>query len=287
MPAASQKPNIVWFKDTHKDDINLVGGKGANLGEMINAGFPVPDGFNITSPAYFKVVQHNQLKPKIQAYLNHLDVNDSTQLQQVAGQIQKLVAKVNIPDDIVTDIIKSYHQLSGVHDSLVAIRSSATAEDLPDASFAGQQATFLNIKGEANVIEHVKLAWASLFTARAIFYRQEKHFDHFKVGIAVPVQKMVQSQVSGVMFTLDPVTNDKTVIVIESVWGLGETIVQGSVTPDHYLVDKQSFKIIQKTVAPQGEMLSQKAGGNKMVRHTHTDTHRLTQDTRTHTHRHT
>lgn len=259
-------PNILFFKDTDKDDLPLVGGKGANLGEMLKAGFPVPDGFCVTAPAYFKLIKHNQLEPQIRKILEPLDVNKPEDLQAAAKSVQKLVAKVDIPQDISTDIIKAYHKLCGIHDKLVAVRSSATAEDLPDASFAGQQATFLNIKGEASLIEHIRLAWASLFTARAIFYRVQKHFDHFKVGIAVPVQLMVQAEVSGVMFTLDPVTNDKTVVTIESVWGLGETIVQGSVTPDHYVVDKKSLAIIQKTISEQDEMLAKKGPDTKEVK---------------------
>ena len=259
-------PNIIWFKDIHKDDGAIVGGKGANLGEMFNSGFPVPDGFCITASAYFQVLDHNQLRPKLKEALGNIDVNNPQELQILAQRIQKLIAKAQIPEDLAHEIISAYHQLSGFKDAPVAIRSSATAEDLPDASFAGQQATFLNIKGEASVLENVSLAWASLFTARAIFYRQQKHFDHLKVGIAVPIQKMVQAQTSGVMFTVDPVTNDKTVIVIEAVWGLGETIVQGKVTPDHYVLDKQSLAILQKTVAQQKVMLTRRGSETKEVK---------------------
>ena len=259
-------PTLLWFKDIRKDDGALVGGKGANLGEMLSAGFPVPDGFCITAPAYFKMLEHNQLEPKIREILKDLDVSNSEALQRVSDQIQKIIARADIPDDMVHDIVAAYDKLSGsLKDTYVAVRSSATAEDLPEASFAGQQATYLNIKGEANLLESVRLAWASLFTARAIFYRQEKHFDHFKVGLAVPVQKMVQSEASGVMFTLDPVSQDKTVVVIEAVWGLGELIVQGSVTPDHYLVDKQTLNILQRVVCSQTKMLTRVGVDTKEV----------------------
>ena len=259
-------PTLLWFKDIRKDDIPQVGGKGANLGEMLSSGFPVPNGFCITAQAYFRVIDHNSLRPKIKEILQSIDVNNPDQLQAVAKRVQQVVAKVDIEDDMVSEIVTAYDKLSGnLHDALVAVRSSATAEDLPDASFAGQQETFLNIKGEANLIEHIRLAWASLFTARAIFYREQKKFDHFQVGIAVPVQKMVQSDVSGVMFTVDPVSQDKTVIVIEAVWGLGELIVQGSVTPDHYLVDKETLNIIQKTVAQQDVMMTKKGAVTKTI----------------------
>lgn len=261
----TDSPNILWFKDIDKHDIPLVGGKGANLGEMLRAGFPVPDGFCVTASAYRRVIEENHLESKIKDMLHQIDPKNSHELQVMAERIQATIAKVDVPEDMVHDIFTAYHKLSGPTDALVAVRSSATAEDLPDASFAGQQATFLNIKSEASLLEHIRLAWASLFTARAIFYREEKHFDHFKVAIAIPVQKMIQSEVSGVMFTLDPVSNDKTVVVIEAVWGLGETIVQGSVTPDHYLVDKTSGAIIQKTVAIQEKMLAKNGTETKEV----------------------
>ncbi|MEK7565710.1 MAG: phosphoenolpyruvate synthase, partial [Patescibacteria group bacterium] len=159
--------------------------------------------------------------------------------------------------------LKKFKGLRGLieKEPLVAVRSSATAEDLPTASFAGQQATFLNVKGEFAVVDAVKAAWASLFEARAIFYRQQNHFDHFKVGIAVPVQKMIQSETSGIMFTVSPVSNDKETVVIEAVWGLGELIVQGTVTPDHYEINKENLKISLKNHVRQDKMMA----GRKIV----------------------
>lgn len=133
----------------------------------------------------------------------------------------------------------------------MAVRSSATAEDLPDASFAGQQRTFLNVEGETSLIEAVRECWASLFEPRAIFYREEKGFDHFKVGLAIPVQKMIQSAASGIVFTCDPVTGEKNRIVVDAIYGLGELIVQGEVTPDHFVVDKEDFKIVKKIISEQ------------------------------------
>lgn len=249
-------PMIVDFKQVDKNDGGLVGGKGANLGEMARSGFPVPPGFIVTSAAYFNVIQQNNLKPKIKSILDDLNIHDIHSLNETSRQIKSLISHADIPDQLALDIIKRYLKLgSGHNQTLVAVRSSATAEDLPNASFAGQQETFLNVQGEANLIQNIRACWASLFEPRAIFYRQEKHFDHFKVGIAVPVQQMVQSRISGIMFTVNPVTNNKNQLIIEAIWGLGEKIVQGAYTPDHYLIQKLSWKILQKQTNQQTKQL--------------------------------
>src|SRR5690606_29599723 len=167
------------------------------------------------------------------------------------------------PDDLAQTIMEAYMKMPEKDKTLVAVRSSATAEDLPDASFAGQQATYLNISGPDDVVKTVQKCWASLFESRAIFYRVEKKFDHFKVGIAVPVQKMVQSEVSGVMFTINPINNDMDTIVVESVWGLGEMIVQGSATPDHFEVDRKKLTITHKEISTQKIQLSKESGQTK------------------------
>jgi len=245
----TKTPFVVNFKQVDKNDIDLVGGKGANLGEMVKANFPVPPGFIVTAAAYYHILEYNALRPAIKDILSQLNVHDTRSLNHVSKHIKALILKAKVPDDLALEIIQYYLKLSrGINQTLVAVRSSATAEDLPDASFAGQQETFLNVQGEANLIQSVRACWASLFEPRAIFYRQEKGFDHFKVGIAVPVQKMVQSDVSGILFTINPVTNDKNQIVIEAIWGLGEKIVQGAYTPDHYLIQKKTWKILQKQV---------------------------------------
>ncbi len=257
-------PEVVNFQDVDKEDGGLVGGKGANLGELVKAGFSIPPGFIVTAPAYFRVIDVNNLRPKIKAILSGLDHHQQPSLNAAAKQVKQLILRARIPDDLALAIIKAYLKLGrGSLTTLVAVRSSATAEDLPGASFAGQQETYLNIKGEANLIQSVRDCWASLFEPRAIFYRQERGFDHFKVGIAVPVQTMVQSQVSGIMFTVNPVTNDKNQIVIEAIYGLGEMIVQGAYTPDHYLVQKATYKILQKQVNPQTKQLQLFQNGNK------------------------
>lgn len=248
---------VVWFNEVTKKDISLVGGKGANLGEMTNANIPVPQGFIVTANAYYDFIKKSALTTKIRALLKPLDVHDSKQLQQIAAKIQKLIIAAEMPAETARQIKQAYAKMGK---GLVAVRSSATAEDLPEASFAGQQATFLNVQGEAAVITAVQGCWASLFGARAIFYRQEQGFDHFKVGIAVPVQRMVQSEVSGVMFTVEPTTSDSDKIIIEAVLGLGEMIVSGDVTPDHYTVSKKERKILNKEIKQQEWKLVKKAG---------------------------
>lgn len=257
---------LVWFHEVDKEDVALVGGKGANLGEMVKAGFPVPTGFIVTSHAYFNFIKENNLITKIKHLLGTVNYDSSDSLSQVSIHIQKIIMQGNMSNELVKQIYSYYQKLSGpLKEALVAVRSSATAEDLPGASFAGQQETYLNVQGEANLILKIKAAWASLFNARAIFYRHEQHFDHFRVGIAVPVQKMVESEQSGIMFTLDPVTNDKSKIVIEAIFGLGEMIVQGAVTPDHYEVSKKDLSILIKDVAVQKKLLEKVGTKNKEV----------------------
>ncbi len=248
---------VVWFKEVGKEDVGTVGGKGANLGEMTQAGFPVPPGFILTAQAYFHFLDEAGIRDKIRDLLHGLNVNDSASLEEVAKKVRTVITGSLFPKDIANEVIPAYFKLEkGVlKHPLVAVRSSATAEDLPTASFAGQQATYLNVQGEANLLEKIKEAWASLFTARAIFYRATNKFDHFKVGIAIPVQRMVESDMSGIMFTLDPVTNDKSKVVIEAILGLGEMIVQGAVTPDHYEVDKKSHTILTKVVHEQEKIM--------------------------------
>jgi pyruvate,water dikinase len=261
-------PIIAFFKDIDKNDTPLVGGKCANLGEMTRAGFPVPNGFAIPINAYDLFLKENDLINKIYGLLKTLDVNDPPQLNQAANKIQKWIVNGKMPDEVAQDIITSYKKLSGVFkNALVAVRTSATAEDMPGSSFAGMGWTSLNIKGEANVINAVRECWASLFTGRSIYYRVENKIPHEKVKISVAVMKMVESEVSGVMFSIDPVKNDKDRIIIESVWGLGEMIVQGSVVPDTYVVQKGTFDILSKEISDQvTQLIRVKSGENKEVK---------------------
>jgi pyruvate,water dikinase len=251
---------VVWFEDVGKEDISQVGGKGANLGEMTKSRIPVPPGFIVTAHSYFHFLERSNLTPKIRELLSDLDPNDSAKLQKVAAKVKKMLNDAAMPKDIAQEIAQAYGRLGG---GPVAVRSSATAEDLPEASFAGQQRTFLNVVGEKDVIAAVQGCWASLFEPRAIFYRVYQGFDHFSVGIAVPVQRMVQSESSGVMFTLDPITSDQKKIVVESVYGLGETIVSGEITPDLYVVDKEQMEITDKKVARQEWQLVRNTKGSK------------------------
>ena len=247
---------ILWFDEVSKRDIPLVGGKGANLGEMLKAGIPVPPGFIVSAAAYFDFVEKTALKAKLKTELKNLDVHDSKKLKRASQRIQAAILAAKMPEKTAREIKEAYLKLSGTHDEPVAVRSSATAEDLPEASFAGQMRTFLNVKGARELLKAVQGCWASLFTPRAIFYREEKGFDHFKIGIAVPVQKMVESEVSGVLFTVDPLTSNPNLIAIEAAYGLGEMVVAGKVTPDQYLVDKESLKIVDKKIVRQDFQLT-------------------------------
>jgi len=242
---------VRWFDQISKNDVNIVGGKGANLGEMVRFGIPVPPGFVLTADAYWRFVDHNGIRNKIAEILGKTNINDPVSLLKTSEEIQNLFINGQIPDDLKNVIIENYKNLSkifGEEETYVAVRSSATAEDLPNASFAGQQATFLNVKGVNNLLEAVKKCWASLWTARAINYRTQMGFDHMKVALAVVIQKQIFSEKSGVMFTVDPITNDASKIVIEASWGLGESIVSGEVTPDEYIVDKNTFQILKVKV---------------------------------------
>lgn len=249
---ASARPLVSFFRDIDKHDLPSVGGKGANLGEMTKAGFPVPNGFAVTVEAYDRFLEENDLHKFLVDVLAQTDVKNPDSLETAANHIQRKIKTCQVPEEVARETIKAYKKLSGVFKkALVAVRSSATAEDLPSASFAGQQATYLNIKGDALLIQSIKDCWASLFTPRAIFYREQNKIKHERVKISVIVQKMVQSDVSGVMFSIDPVTNDKDKIIVEAVWGLGEMIVQGSVVPDSYVVQKETFMILSKEISDQ------------------------------------
>lgn len=246
---------ILWFNQISKADIDKVGGKGANLGELTKTGLPVPEGFCVTAGAYYYFLDKAGLRDKIKDVLSGLDIADTKQLNDVSKKVKGLILEAKMPLRVEKEIKNAYQKLGKGKNIFVACRSSATAEDLPEASFAGQQATFLNVSGAKDVVCAVLGCWASLFEPRAIFYREEKGFDHFQVGISVPVQKMIQSEKSGVMFTLDPVSNDQGKITIEAGYGLGEVVVSGAITPDRYWVDKESLKIIDKEINRQEWML--------------------------------
>lgn len=225
------------FSEINKDHIPVVGGKGANLGEMFNNQFNVPNGFVVTTNAYFDFIKKNKLHEKIHSKLRNLDVEDTEKLDKVSAEIRLLIGKAEFQKELIGQIKTFLKE----HDAeQFAVRSSATAEDLPGASFAGQQDTYLEIL-KKDVIPHIQRCFASLFTSRAIYYRQNKDFKHEDVGIAVVIQEMVPAEYAGVMFTIDPIR--KKNILIEVASGLGEKVVSGMVTPNNYFVNRHTFEI--------------------------------------------
>ncbi len=265
---------VLWLDELTIEDIPVAGGKNASLGEMIKnlspLGINIPYGFVVTSTAYYRFLEYNDLRDKIKETLQGLDVNDVADLSRRGYRVRELIKGGEFPPEIEELIKEYYDKLSEkykTHAVDVAVRSSATAEDLPDASFAGQQETYLNVVGAENVLTAIKNCFASLFTDRAISYRESFGFDHFNVGIAVGVQKMVRSDLgaSGVMFTLDTETGFKDVVVINAIYGLGELIVQGMVTPDEYMVFKPTFQqgysaIIEKKLGRKDRKMIYGAG---------------------------
>ncbi|MFB6208498.1 MAG: phosphoenolpyruvate synthase [Candidatus Nanohaloarchaea archaeon] len=244
--------NVLWFDDITADDTAKVGGKSANLGELQNeVDVPVLPGFATTADAYDRFIKETDLKEKIERLLDGLDTNDVNDLQRRGEQIRAHIKEADMPEDLRKDFIESYHELSeklGVDEPKVAVRSSATAEDLPGASFAGQQETYLNVSGDQELIESVKKCFASLFTNRAISYREDRGFNHFDVKLSAVVQKMGRSDTgaAGVMFTIDPDSGFENVVTINGSYGLGEYVVLGEVNPDEFTVFKENMGIIEK-----------------------------------------
>jgi len=243
---------ILNFKNVNKSSLLQVGGKNASLGEMINAGIRVPPGVAVTTESYLRFITDTGIKDEILSILSELKTGDITSLNSTSDKIQQLIRDADLPAEIRTVIAEGYRELctlGGVESLPVAVRSSATAEDLPTASFAGQQDTYLWIQGVDQVVEKVQWCWASLFTARAIDYRNKNKFPHEKVLISVGIQKMVNSKAAGVMFTINPTDGDSSKVVIEGSWGLGETVVSGSVNPDKFVVDKIVMETTDKTIS--------------------------------------
>ncbi len=244
---------VKWLEEIDKTMIQQVGGKAANLGEVLKIGVPVPPGFVVTADAYRYFVEVTGIKDKILSILRE-EVKNKTpeEYEKVSVKIRELIENTPMPAEIESEIRQAYRELCrrlGIDNVAVAVRSSATAEDLPGASFAGQQDTYLNVRGEDSVVYYVKRCWSSLFTARAISYRDAKGIPHDKTFMSVLVQKLVNARSAGVMFTLHPVTGDRDKIVIESVWGLGEGIVSGEITPDEFIIDKKTLQILEKRIS--------------------------------------
>ena len=270
---------IKWFSELNKNSGKFAGGKGANLAEIFNLKIPVPPGFVVTAQAYNYFIEKAELKTKIEELLNSIDYENTSKLDEITKKIRKLITDEKLPKEIEEEITDSYQALDAPDFSkakgsaldilknsaepvFVAVRSSATAEDLADASFAGQQDTYLNIKGNDAVLEHIKKCFASLYTSRATYYRNKKGFEHGKVSLAVVVQKMVDADKSGVIFSKDPSYKNENTI-IEAVWGLGEGIVSGQVTPDRYIVNES--KIIEQKTADKKIAFTRNASGGKEI----------------------
>ena len=264
--ASKKSKHIIWFKDCSSKDLPQVGGKNANLGEMLRLGLRVPPGFAVTTYAFDTFLERGKVRDQIVRTLSQIP-SDNVQALEKAGQtIRDLIESTPIPEKIVKEIGQAYKKLCnlcGVPDLPVAVRSSATSEDLKTASFAGQHESYLWVRGEEQVIHHILKCWASLFTDRAIAYRNQIGWPHDNVTISVGVQKMVKAKCAGVMFTIDPVLGDEDKIVVEGNWGLGESVVKGEVSPDHFLVDKKSFEILDRTISPK--TICYQLEGNKVV----------------------
>jgi len=271
---------ILWFKEITHKDVPLVGGKNASLGEMYRTltkkGINIPNGFALTAYAYFYFLEKAGLKQKLKELFTNFDSRNIKQLQEVGETIRNLILKAKFPEELKKEIVKNYKKLSQIYKQKnvdVAVRSSATAEDLPTASFAGQQETYLNVQGEEELLKAVKKCIASLFTDRAIAYREEKGFDHLKIALSVGIQKMVRSDLasSGVMFTLDTETGFPNVVLINSIWGVGEMIVKGRITPDEFFVFKPALKkgykaiIVKNLGRKTKKLVYNKKGGLKEV----------------------
>ena len=250
------------FSELSKTDTHSAGGKGASLGEMTQAGIPVPPGFVITTNAFDNFILETKLHHEIQAQLDGLNHHELENIQKASESIQALILDAKIPETITQGLLSAYRDLGA---EFVAVRSSATVEDGADASWAGELDSFLNTT-ETNLLENVQRCWASLFTPRALYYRFENGFHSSKVSVAVVVQKMVHAEVSGIAFSVHPVTEDHNQLVIEAGFGLGEAIVSGSITPDNYVVQKNNWEIIDQYVTTQHKkLIKAETGGSAWI----------------------
>lgn len=270
---------VKWFSELNKDSGAVAGGKGANLSEIYNLKIQVPPGFVVTAQAYDYFIKSNKLDKKIKDILSKINYEDTKQLDESTKQIREFIVKAKFPKAMEEEIVESYEHLdakkidaqgsaldilkNSTEPLFVAVRSSATTEDLAEASFAGQQDSFLNVKGKQDLLEHIKQCFASLFTSRATYYRNKQGFKHEQASLAVVVQKMIDSEKSGVIFSKDPSYKNEN-IVMEAVWGLGEGIVSGKITPDHYSISRE-IKILDKKIADKKIAITRDSGGGKTV----------------------
>ena len=246
---------LAWFNEIPDEELGgAAGGKGASLCRMSRAGLPVPTGFIVRSEMFNAFMEANGLWDYVYEKLAEIDFTSDASLISVAAEIRQRIIDSPVPEEMACDIVKYYTQI-GTGREPVAVRSSGTAEDLDDASFAGQQETFLFVIGNDDVVKYIKECWASLYNDRAIFYRREKKFDERSISIAVVVQRMVSAQKAGVMFTSNPITNDHDTVVLEAAWGLGEAIVSGIVTPDNLWINKHTGEITTEYISEKETMV--------------------------------
>jgi len=260
---------VVDLADVTRADVPTVGGKGANLGEMLRAELPVPHGFVLTVAAYERMREASGVGPRIDALLRTLRIDDTTDLQRVSAQLRETILAVSLPSDLITAVDTAYSRLAqstpGTGDPLVAVRSSATCEDTAEFSFAGMFESVLGVRGHDVLADAIRRCWASTFGARVLYYRLSRNMPA-EMPVAVVVQRMVSSLKSGVIFTADPSTGESAHVVIEAAWGLGEVVVGGQVTPDHYVVDKRSFEVVEHRIAAKEFLLEAlPEGGTRRV----------------------
>jgi len=260
---------VLWFEECDLKSIPIVGGKNASLGELLNANIPVPPGFAVTTKAYNRFLEQANIAKEIFKILKDVKADNVETGEKASKEIRSLIESAPIDDDLQDYIGEFYRRLSkkcNVPAVPAAVRSSATAEDLPGASFAGQQDTFLWIRGVDNIFKHVKKCWSSLFTARAIYYRTKMGFPHEQVEISVGIQKMANAWTAGVMFTLNPATGDISTIAIDANWGFGESVVSGECTPDNFIVNKITDEIIKKSISHKTLLYTRDPESHSVVR---------------------
>lgn len=257
---------VAWFDEIQRDNMgDVAGGKGASLCSLFQSGFPVAEGFMVCSQAFREFMTDNQLWEEVLKTIESIDWEDDCSLSSAGERLRSRIMNAPMSEDLI-QLISQYYARFG-EDVPVAVRSSGTAEDLEDASFAGQQETFLYVVGKDNLVQFIKACWASLYNDCAIFYRREKGFDESEIAIAVVVEKMVNSEKSGVLFTTNPITNDRSVVMIEATWGLGEGLVQGLVNPDNYVIQKETCVFDSRYIAEKEIMIVRKdaCGGVETV----------------------
>jgi len=243
---------IVWFDRYQSTDRTRVGGKNASLGEMMAAGLPVPPGFAVTTDAYHQLRGHPEVRETVHRLLAEAELGDPDGLEQISQKVRGIIEAAPLDSALEEQVRAAYATLCehcGVDDVPVAVRSSATAEDLPDASFAGEHDSYLWIRGADSVLDRISRCWSSIFTARAISYRHQMGHDHDVISMSVGIQKMVFPRTAGVAFTLNPINGDRSIVAIDASWGLGEAVVAGEVNPDNFLVDKVLFEIVHRAIS--------------------------------------